>query len=215
MPNATDERRIERAGKRLEELRAWRNAAEFAVEPWSFTIGTREHRRLRIGAVWPAIETPARFAAETTIPDAWAGRPVELELWLGGDGLVRLSTGLQAGLDPFHHSFRVAEAARGGEALAIEAEVSPKGMFGSRIAEPRIERGHLVVPQREVRALERDVAMLVEACRELGEHEVVPLLLDAVDAAFGALAGAWPSATEVAVTRLVRGYVDPLGSGLN
>ena len=47
-----------------------------------------------------------------TVPEDWAGEPVELELWLGGEGFVRLSTGFQAGLEPFHHSFPVAEAAQ-------------------------------------------------------------------------------------------------------
>ena len=95
------------------------------------------------------VETPVQFAAHGEVPEAWAGEPVELELWLGGDGFVRLSTGLQTGLDPFHHSFPVTEAARGGERIEIEAEVVPKGMFGSHIPEPRLERAHFVVPQRE------------------------------------------------------------------
>ena len=62
-----------------------------------------------------------------------AGQPVELELWLGGEGFVRLSTGFQGGLDPPHHSFPVATAATGGEAISIEAEVVPKGMLGTTL----------------------------------------------------------------------------------
>ena len=213
MPNGFDERRLARAARRLEELRAWRNAAEHPAGEWTLTASGGTHR-LRLGDRWPVVETPVTFVAEAVVPAGWARRPVELELWLGGDGLVRLSTGLQAGLDPFHHAFRVTEAASGGERIGIEAEVSPKGMFGSHVAEPRLERAHLVVPQRAVRALERDLSMIIDACRQLGEHEAVPLLLDAVDAAFGALAADWPSGTDIAVTRLVRGYVDPLGSGL-
>ena len=50
-------------------------------------------------------------------------RPVELELWLGGEGFVRLSTGFQGGVDPFHHSYPIATATNGGALVSIEAEV--------------------------------------------------------------------------------------------
>src|SRR5581483_72057 len=52
------------------------------------------------------------------------------------------------------------------------------------------------------------------AARQLVDHDVAPLLLDAVEAALARLGPAWPSATDVAVSRLVLGYVDPLGSGI-
>ncbi|HEU0114401.1 MAG TPA: alpha-mannosidase, partial [Thermomicrobiales bacterium] len=79
---------------------------------------------------------------------------------------------------------------------------------------PRIERAHFVVPERETRALERDLTMTVDAAQQLIDREIAPLLLDAVEAALNTLGPAWPSATDVAVSRLVRGYVDPLGSGI-
>ena len=131
-----------------------------------------------------------------------------------GRGSLRLSTGLQAGLDPFHHSFPVSEAARGGERITIEAEVVPKGMFGSHVAEPRLERAHFVVPHHEVRALERDLTMIAQAAQELGDHEVVPHLLDIVEAAFAIYGPAWPSASDTALSRLALGYVNPIGSGV-
>ncbi|MCD6028747.1 MAG: Alpha-mannosidase [Thermomicrobiales bacterium] len=215
MPGRFDERRHERIARRLEELRAWRNAAEHAVGFWSFTAGDGEAVTLGVGDFWPVVETPVRFAASATVPEAWTGQPVELELWLGGEGFLTLSTGLQAGLDPFHHSFPIAEAAEGGEEIAIAAEVVPKGMFGSHIAEPRLERAHLVVPQREVRGLERDLTMLAQAALELGKHEVVPHLLDIAEAAFAITGPVWPSASDVALSRLALGYANPIGSGVN
>src|SRR3712207_8424064 len=56
----------------------------------------------------------------------WAGSPVELELWLGGEGFVSLSTGFSGGLNPFHRSFPVTQKAAGGERVGVEAEVVPK-----------------------------------------------------------------------------------------
>jgi alpha-mannosidase len=209
-----DERRHERIARRLEELRAWRNACEHPIADWSFTAGGTS-TRLTLGDFWPVVATPVQFAAGSEVPAAWAGEPVELELWLGGEGFIRLSTGLQVGLDPFHHSFPIAEAAKGGEQITIEAEVVPKGMFGSHVAEPRLERAHFVVPHYEVRALERDLTMIAQAALELGDHEVVPHLLAIVEAAFAIYGPAWPSASDTAVSRLALGYVNPIGSGVN
>ena len=207
-----DERRHERIARRLEELRAWRNAREHPIADWSFTAGGMS-TSLTLGDFWPVVATPVQFAAGGIVPEAWAGEPVELELWLGGEGFLRLSTGFQAGLDPFHHSFPISEAARG-EQIAIEAEVVPKGMFGSHVAEPRLERAHFVVPHYEVRALERDLTMVAQAAQELGDHEVVPHLLDIVEAAFAIYGPVWPSASDTAVSRLALGYVNPIGSGV-
>ncbi len=197
MSSRYDERRHERIARRLEELRAWRNAREHPIADWSFTAGGTS-TSLTLGDFWPVVATPVQFAAGGDVPEAWAGEPVELELWLGGEGFLRLSTGFQAGLDPFHHSFPISEAARGGEQITIEAEVVPKGMFGSHVAEPRLERAHFVVPHHEVRALERDLTMIAQAAQELGEHEVVPHLLDIVEAAFAIYGPAWPSASDTA-----------------
>jgi alpha-mannosidase len=208
-----DVRRQERIARRLEELRAWRNAREHPISPWSFRAGGGEPTSLVIGDFWPEVETPVQFAGRGVVPEAWSGEPVELELWLGGEGLVHLSTGFQGGLDPPHHSFPVATAAVGGEPISIVAEVVPKGMFGTHIAEPRLERAHLVVPHSDVRALERDLSMIAEAAQELGEHEVVPHLLEIVEAAFAIYGPSWPTAAETALTRLALGYVNPIGRG--
>jgi alpha-mannosidase len=209
-----DERRHERIARRLEELRAWRNAREHPIPDWSFSAGGTS-TSLTLGDFWPVVATPVQFAAGGEVPEAWAGQPVELELWLGGEGFLRLSTGFRAGLDPFHHSFPISEAAQGGEQIAIEAEVVPKGMFGSHVAEPRLERAHFVVPHAEVRALERDLTMIAEAAQELGDHEVVPHLLEIVEAAFAIYGPVWPSDSDTAVSRLALGYTNPIGSGIN
>jgi alpha-mannosidase len=210
-----DERRHERIGRRLEELRAWRNAREHPIPDWTFTAGDGQITAITIGDFWPVVETPVRFAATGDVPEAWANEPVELELWLGGEGLLQLSTGFQGGLDPFHHSFPIMADAWGSDRIAIEAEVVPKGMFGSHVAEPRLERAHFVVPEYEVRGLERDLTMIALAAQELGDHEVVPHLLDIIEAAFAIYGPVWPSASDVALSRLALGYINPIGSGVN
>src|SRR5829696_8906082 len=209
-----DERRLKRCLRWLEELQAWRNAREYPIRKWLLTGPDSVAHVLNLGEDWPVVDLPVHLTASTTIPGEWAGQPVELELWLGGEGFVRLSNGVEGGLDPFHRSFRISDAAQGGEPLEIWAEVVPKGMFGSHVPEPRLLRACLVVPEPEVRALERDLSVTIDACAQLQQHEVVPHLLDLLDLAFAGLAADWPSASEVAFTRLHHRYENPLGRGL-
>ena len=211
--NTRERHRLERHKVRVEELRLWRNARESPVEGWRFSADGGEGREIRLGEFWPEEALPATFSARTNIPEDWAGSPVELELWLGGEGFVRLSTGLSGGLNPFHRSFPVTGKARGGESFGIEAEVVPRGMFGTNVAEPRLGRASLVVPETDVRALERDLGIVVEVCEQLGDHEAVPRLLDVVDAAFESLFPVWPTESEVALTRYLQAYAETTDGG--
>jgi alpha-mannosidase len=209
-----DRHRLERHVRRIEELRLWRNAYESQIEGWRFVAGEGKAHDLRPGDFWPEIDIPVRLSSRTKVPEEWAGLPVELELWLGGEGFVEISAeGRQTvgGLNPFHRAFPVLDEARGGEEVEIEAEVVSKGMFGSNVSEPRLELARLVVPETEVRALERDLTAVFEACAALDDHEVVPRLLDALDAATAILSSAWPSATDVTLTRYLEGYARPAG----
>jgi alpha-mannosidase len=210
-----DRHRLERHARRIEELRLWRNAYESPVEGWRFVAGDGEPKEIEPGDFWPEIGIPVRLSARTRVPEEWTGLPVELELWLGGEGFVEISAAdrlTASGLNPFHRSFSVLDEARGGEEVGIEAEVVSKGPFGSNFSEPRLERARLVVPEVEVRALERDLTSIFEACAALDDHEVVPHLLDALDAATAVLSAAWPTATGVTLTRYLEGFVNPIGN---
>src|SRR5918997_1345977 len=206
--NIRERHRLNRHKVRVEELKLWRNARESRIEEWRFAADGGEAKEIRLGDFWPEEALPASFSAEAKIPEDWAGSPVELELWLGGEGFVSLSTGFSGGLNPFHRNFPVTQEAAGGETIGIEAEVVPRGMFGSNVAGPQLRRSSLVVPEADVRALERDLGLIVEVCEQLGDHEVVPNLLDFVDAAFAGLFSLWPSGSEVALTRYLETYTE-------
>src|ERR687890_299958 len=215
--NTHDRHRLERHARRIEELRLWRNAYEGPVKGWRFVTGDGEPRGIEPGDFWPEVGIPVWLSALAMVPEEWAGLPVELELWLGGEGFVEISVGSRrsaSGLNPFHRTFPVLDEAQGGEQVRIEAEVVSKGMFGSNVDEPRLERARLVVPEADARALERDLSAVFEACAVLDDHEVVPLLLDALDEATAALSDAWPTATGVTLARHLEGYVNPIGDGV-
>src|SRR5215211_3059179 len=215
-----DRHRLERHARRIEELRLWRNAYESPVKGWRFWAGDEagasgKTHEIEPGDFWPEIGIPVNLSARARVPEEWAGLPVELELWLGGEGFVEISVGdrrMASGLNPFHRSFPVLDEARGGEEVGIEAEVVSKGPFGSNFSEPRLQRAQLVVSEAEVRALERDLTAIFEACAALDDHEVVPHLLDTLDAATAVLSAAWPTATGVTLTRYLEGYVNPIGN---
>ena len=208
-----DRRRLERHQRRIEELNLWRNALESPVGEWRFAAENGEVTKLSVGDFWPEAALPARFFAETTVPEAWAGSPVELELWLGGEGFVRLSTGVSGGLDPYHKSFPVTKKAEGGERVGVEAEVVPRGPFGTSVAEPRLGRAALVVPEAGLRDLQRDLALIAGVCDRLGDHEAVPHLLDVIEEAFAGLAPSWPTGTDVALTRYLQAFAETTDGG--
>jgi alpha-mannosidase len=213
--NTPERHRLERHARRIEELRLWRNAHESPVKAWRFVAGEGETHDLQPGDFWPEIGIPVRLSASTMVPEEWAGLPVELELWLGGEGFVEISAGGRekaGGLNPFHRTFPVLDEARGGEEVEIKAEVVSKGMFGSNVSDPRLELARLVVPQTEVRGLERDLTAVFEACAALSDHEAVPRLLDALDDAAAVLSTAWPTSTDVTLTRYLEGFATPAGA---
>ena len=144
--NIRDRHRLESHARRIEELRLWRNAREphrgVALLGWR-----REGKEIRLGDFWPEEALPASFSVEAKIPEDWAGSPVELELWLGGEGFVS-SLRVQRGPQPFPPQFPVTQEAAGGETIGIEAEVVPRGMFGSNVAAPQLRRSSLVVPEQ-------------------------------------------------------------------
>src|SRR5215217_2098355 len=210
-----DHHRLERHARRIEELRLWRNAYESPVKGWSFSAGDGKTHEIEPGDYWPEIGIPVNLSARARVPEEWAGLPVELELWRGGEGFVEISVGERragSGLNPFHRSFQVLDEARGGEEVVIEAEVVSKGPFGSNFSEPRLERAQLVVPETETRALERDLTSIFETCAALDDHEAVPHLLDVLDAAAAVLSTGWPTGTGVTLTRYLEGYVNPIGN---
>ncbi len=208
-----DARRLDRFERRIEGLALWRNARESHVEWWTFRAQSGETRQLNLGDFWPEPTLPAHLSAEATVPEEWAGQPVELELWLGGEGFVRLSTGLSGGLNPYHKSFPVTKSAEGGETVGIEAEVVPRGPFGTNVAEPRLQRAALIVPEAEMRGLERDLAMVVGVCGQLGDHEAVPHLLDVLGEAFSGLFPDWPTGAETTLTRYLQTFAESADGG--
>lgn len=220
MITSSNQRRIERNRRRVEELRMWRNVADQPLGQLTFALPSGGEVPVELGQVWAEIATPVTIRVEGEIPAAFAGQPVELELWLGGEGFAVVSVDgavhTRGAIDPYHYQYPLTDAARGGEHVTVEATVVPKGVFGSRIEHPVLTRAHLTIPEERLRAVERDLSVTLLAAIELdGEgHEVVPMLLDAIEAGLTVLSTAWPTDSETTISRVVNQQREPLGMGL-
>ncbi|CAN5535780.1 glycoside hydrolase family 38 C-terminal domain-containing protein [soil metagenome] len=215
MPVPENARRIERAERRVNELRAWRNAAESPLESWTLTTADGTSYNLSVGDAWPVVELPVTLKGSGDVPTSWVGQPVDLELWLGGEAIIFLNTGLSAGLNPYHHKFKISDALEQGFTLTVDAEVSPKGLFGANVPQPRIDRAHVVIPHREIQNLALDLGIALETAEALEDHHIVPQLLDAVENALSILSPVWPTDTATTINRHLLGYLNPLGTGVN
>jgi alpha-mannosidase len=99
----------------------------------------------RFGPLWATYW----FRLQATVPEAWAGRRVDLlwvtrsesTLWVDGRVLQGLNTG-GGGERPDAVLF---ERARGGESVECELELACNGMFGRQSASPELERCELAV----------------------------------------------------------------------
>ena len=202
-----DHRRLERVTRWLPELYAWRSARVAPIENWTFTSADGDVTQLKRGDAWPVVDPhrPITLTATATVPADWAGQPVDIQLWLGGEGFIKFTPGFQVGLNPFHHDWQMTEAATGGETFEIEAEVMPKGMFGSHVYSPTIGRAVLAIPHQEVRALYTDLEEIIKLAEQLKDHEILPRLLDLVDEAYKAISPYWPTNTDITTTRLAKG----------
>jgi alpha-mannosidase len=201
--------------RRILELAAWRNALEVGLTDWSIAPPKGETRAIKLGQAWGFSDGThgynthkqgaVRFATTAQIPQHFRGMPVELELDLGGEGIVQLSGAVQfrGGLNPYHKAFGLLHSAQGLEEVQIQAEVVPKSLFGSRTENPSLARAHLVVPHPEVRQLLLDLSLLHQAATALEGHEVVAHLLNAAEDVLRDLD--WTSNAQAYLSRLLHG----------
>ena len=187
------EQRIERLQTRLRETAFWRVRETRDIEGWRC-----DGQPIAIGAPWPSREGIVRFAAEASVPDDWPLDETRLSLDLGGESLLTLDyeSGARVayGLDVNHQEFPLA-----GRRLTIRSESVARRPFGQPVAEPRLQRAHLVW---------LDLALVRFADRryrhrgggDLGAHEAAEPLVEAAEAALRAID--WPSTTADYIARV-------------
>ncbi|THF71668.1 alpha-mannosidase [Deinococcus sp. Arct2-2] len=188
MPDAlTTAQHLVRLLQRLNELHAWADARTLPLPVGIFRDAAGQEWPIEEGGAWPSRAFPVVMRFEVTVPDAWAGQAVTVQLLPGGEGLLRVNGASVGGLNPFHTEIRVLAAAMGGEVLSLEIEASPKGLFGSPERKNALHRARLVVPDRGVRALYEDLLAMYDAAQHLlkaGRPAIAERLTDLLAAAF-------------------------------
>ena len=174
------------------ELASW----EAPGEPVPVTEGlAAAYEPAHVGQRWGAPWGTTWFRVRAQVPEAHAGRPVDLRLDLGFDpdrtgfhveGLVYRADGTPVkGLNPRNQWVRVADTAQGGEEveLFVEAASNPLLLGGggfdfrpSPLGDPetagrepryRVERAELAVFEQEVWELQQDLEVLGQLAVEL------------------------------------------------
>lgn len=180
------EQTLRRLEHRLVELSAWRNRFSLPLEGRFQAAGSRTWTPVKEGDGWPSRNFPVQVEFSARVPEDWAGLPVAVRLWLGGEAKLIANGKLVGGLNPYHKEYPLLEKARGNDTIELVLEAVPKGLFGTPNFQPRIEEAHLVVPDPLLRAFHEDLAAAVDAAKYLATHgrpEIAALVAEAVEAA--------------------------------
>jgi alpha-mannosidase len=137
------------------------------------------------------------FRLSGTVPEEWAGRPVEaiVDLGFGSVGPGFVAEGMvwaadadgsyrpERGLHPSAHTWRLVDGAAGGEVVSILVEAASNPLIDHRRPDPNSDRMtagsspryvvgavDLAVPDVEVTALHHDVRTLVGLARQLDQE---------------------------------------------
>jgi alpha-mannosidase len=90
--------------------------------PGQYTFRDKKWKPIKIGESWGGEDTTAFFRQKIKVPADFAGKPIALQIFLGGDSLVTVNGKPFHGLDIFRNELRLTPKARAGEVLDIEIE---------------------------------------------------------------------------------------------
>ena len=218
------ERRLRELEAHIGRLGAWRDERAETLPGWTFQAPGGPEVALGEGQPWPEgpgtlQDRPVRLRCEWTVTPEWEGLPLELLLDVGGEALLTASldgeVAYRGGLNPYHRRAPLTSSARAGQRLSIEIGAVPRGLFGSPVPRPHLERARVCAPQPQVGALLGDLTVTAAAVRTLGRGalegghdlagqgygaEIAARLLNLTDEVVGALA--WPSGATGHLARL-------------
>ena len=195
----TNQQRIERLRRRLEELELWTVQAALPIDRWTFNKEPLAH-----GVAWPTREGVVTLAFDMVeVPADWPLEECRLDLDLGGEGLVRISYANGDadgfGLDPNHQRFPLRD-----RRFSVTADCVARLPFGVPNRAANLARARLIRIDRALSELLLLLTQVGETAEVLAGHEVVPPLLAAAEEALTKLD--WPTATLPYVARVAPGW---------
>ncbi|MGO7546642.1 alpha-mannosidase [Rhizobium leguminosarum] len=185
--------RLDRLKVRIAELAHWRDRQSATIDGWTFEAEPIAHHQ-----DWPHRQGVVHFAATAEAPEAWPLADIRLQLDLGGESLITLSypdgETETFGLDPYHQEFPVK-----GRRFSIATETVARFPFGEPNRAPKLNKARFIWLDGPAHRLYLLLKQVAEAIDVLGEHEVVPHLMDAAEHALRSLD--WPSDTAAYISR--------------
>lgn len=178
---------------RADELTYWRVRRSVPVQGW-----TVDGMPIALGAAWPSSEGTLAFAVSAEVPKDWPLSDVRLRLDLGGESLITITdaAGQQRsfGLDPNHREFVLPS-----HAFTLTSRSVARLPFGEPVRNPHLAMADLIWIDSAVEKLALVLKQICETIPLLGDHEVVPHLLDLGEKTLRSLD--WPTETQAYVAR--------------
>lgn len=189
----TISQRLHRLNVRVAELNQWRTREILPVIGWAFN-----GEPININDAWPQQNGVNQFTASAKLPAHWPVAQARLKLNLGGESLISISykngETVKLGLDPYHQEFCLVAAE-----FNIQSDSVARLPFGEPVRQPRLEEAYIIWLDDAVIELNLLLKQISEAIDTLVEHESVPHLLEAAEAALYSLD--WPSDSQNYIAR--------------
>ncbi len=125
------------------------------IDSWSFNS-----RRVSPEFKWSPDSFPVYFSREIELPPIDADEQLILRNWFGGESLVRINGITYGEINTHHRELDLSVFA--GEVVLYEADVVPKGLFGSSIKEPVFSESDLLIVDSDIKRIIGKLRNLIE-----------------------------------------------------
>lgn len=105
------------------ELDTWNVRHARHLAPGRYQWVDRDWKPMRAGERWGGEGLTGFFRMTFTVPASFAGQPLMLDMFLGGDGILRVDGQPYAGLECFHREIMLARRAEAGRRYKLEMEI--------------------------------------------------------------------------------------------
>lgn len=192
----TLKQRHKRLLKRIDDLRYWLDRDVVQLAGWTFN-----GLPISLDQSWPTLDGVIELRlGEAVVPEEWSLPDTYLDLHPGGESLVRVTyaDGSQDtfGIDPNHERFPLRA-----RSFSLSIASVARHPFGVPNRDARLGATRLVLVERDLLYLIRQLDLVRETVEALAEHEVVAPLLAAAERALAVLD--MPSATVDVLSRTV------------